>query len=424
MKTTNTFRLKLIDLLTGLKIYDALRLFKKEQYLSKKELDEIRKQRLDRLFAIAIKSTVYYTGFNSFDELPVLTKKIINNNPTDFLSNIYDGKLFKKSTSGSTGTPFFYNSSANAQSHLWAGLLHSWESSAYRFGDKVAIISGSALVKTSSRHSIFYQLMNMDVYPVGTLTDKIAAAYIEKIRQKKTRLIYGYAMAINIIADYMIQNNIAQIKGLLGIVSTAEMLTDKTRANIEKAFGCKVFNQYGCNEAGIASFECEQHQLHLISSRCMYEIDNEGNLIGTDLANEACILMKFKTGDLVEFSEEACSCGRNYPVIKNIIGRSDDIITDRNNKKIHSSYFNFMFKKDKSIKQYQVLFDEKSLCLNLLVDDDFSDKNYHHLMSSVKDDLDFEEYEIKTVEQFYTNKNLKHTYIIDKRKHKQPTLTV
>ena len=195
-----------------------------------------------------------------------------------------------------------------------------------------------------------------------------------------------------------------------------QMLTEKIRANIEKAFGVKVFNQYGCNEAGIAAFECEHHNLHLISSRSVYEIDAEGRLIGTDLANKACIFMKFNTGDIVEFSQEVCTCGRHYPVIEKIIGRSDELITDKSNKKIHSSYFNFLFKKDKSIMQYQVCFDEKSIQLNLKVDQDFSEKNYHHYMNLLKTDFDFEVYEIKINEKFYSGSNAKHAFIIDKRK--------
>ena len=416
MKTANFLRLKLIDLVGGLQIYDVFQMLKKHQYLPKEELDKIRQYKLAKLFADAKQSTFHYAPFNSFSELPVLTKKIINKNPAHFLSTFYQGKLIKKSTSGSTGSPFIYYSSAEAQSHLWAGLLLSWESTGYRFGDKVAFVAGSALIKSGRKHQLFYRLFNLEQYPAGIMTDETIARYIESMRSKKIKLICGYAMAINIIADYMIREKITPLQGLHGIVCTAEMLTEKIRANIEKAFGVKVFNQYGCNEAGIAAFECEHHNLHLISSRSVYEIDAEGRLIGTDLANKACIFMKFNTGDIVEFSQEVCTCGRHYPVIEKIIGRSDELITDKSNKKIHSSYFNFLFKKDKSIMQYQVCFDEKSIQLNLKVDQDFSEKNYHHYMNLLKTDFDFEVYEIKINEKFYSGSNAKHAFIIDKRK--------
>ncbi len=421
MKKINLLRLKFIDRITGLKIYDVLQLFKKHQYLPTEELDNIRQEKLNTLFSIAKRSAIYYAPFDNYNELPILTKKVISENPSHFLSGIYHNKLIKKSTSGSTGTPFVYYTSPDAQSYLWAGLLLSWEVPGYQFGDKVAFIAGSALAKKSIKHEVFYKLMNIDIYPVAIITDESIVRYIELIRRKNTKLIYGYATAINIIADYIIQNNISPIPGLCGIVCTAEMLTEKTRTNIEKAFSVKVFNQYGCNEAGIAAFECEQHQLHLISSRCIYEIDDEGVLLSTDLANEACIFMKYNTGDIVEFCDEVCSCGRSYPVIKNVVGRCDEIIVDRKNKKIHCVYFNFLFKDDKSIRQYQVLFDDRSITIYLQVGSDFSEKNYRYYINSMRDNFDFESYDIKTNEKFYSRSNLKHSFIIDKRKYKLGT---
>jgi len=416
MKPLNILRLKIIDLVGGLQIYDVFGMLKKHQYLPKEELDKIREEKLAALFAVARQSTIHYAAFSSFKDLPVLTKKIINKTPANFFSSWYRGKIIKKSTSGSTGSPFAYHSSTEAQSHLWAGLLLSWENTGYSFGEKVAFIAGSALIKSTKKHQVFYKLLNLEQYPAGIWTDETIQQYLESMRHKKVKLICGYAMSINVIADYILREGVPPLKDLRGIVCTAEMLTDKIRANIEKAFGVKVFNQYGCNEAGIAAFECDHHSLHLISSRSVYEIDAEGRLIGTDLTNSAYIFMKFNTGDLVEFSEKACTCGRQYPVIKKIVGRSDDLITDMKNKKIHSSYFNFLFKKDKSIMQYQVVFDERSICMNLMVDQHFSEKNYEFYMNLIKSNFDFEVYEVKTNEKFYSGSNSKHAFIIDKRK--------
>ena len=42
MKKINLLRLKFIDRIAGLKIYEVLQLLKKHQYLPKEELDKIR----------------------------------------------------------------------------------------------------------------------------------------------------------------------------------------------------------------------------------------------------------------------------------------------------------------------------------------------------------------------------------------------
>ena len=416
MKQVSFNRLKFIDAIAGLRIAEVLDTFKKHQFLPKEEIDKVRKQKLDELFSIAQQSTVYYSQYNIYSELPILTKSVMKKNPDNFLSSVYKGKLFKKTTGGTTGTPFIYYTSVNAQSHLWAGLLLSWEVPGYRFGEKVAFIAGNALMKSTTKHGIFYRLMNISVYPAATMSEEIIASYLESMRKKKTKLIYGYAMAINTVADYINNNNVPALPELKGLISTSEMLTDVMRVNIEKAFGVKVYNQYGCNEAGISAFECEQGKMHLISSRCIYETDEEGKLSGTDLANEAYIFMKYDTGDMVEVCEDKCCCGRSYPVIKKIIGRSNDLVIDKKNKIFHSSYFNFLFKKDKSIRQYQVLFDEHSISINLMVDEDFTDNKQQDYLEMIKRNLLFDQYDIKTNEKFYSKSNAKHSYIIDKRK--------
>jgi phenylacetate-CoA ligase len=420
-KKISMLKLRLIDTLSGTEIKETLRMLQVHQYLPAEELDAIRQKRLDDLFYTARTSTVYYSQFSSYHTLPELTKQIMKERPADFHSSSYNGKTFKKYTGGTTGTPFPYQTSELAQSYLWAGLMMSWEGCGYEFGDRVAFIAGSALIKTDTKHKVFYKLLNVDKYPVASMDDEVIAAHLTKLRSRNTKVIYGYAMSINLIADYMQRHHIAPMKDLKGIVCTSEVLTDKMRANIENAFQVKVYNQYGCNEAGLSGFECTHGNMHLISSRCFYEINENGVLLSTDLSNDAYIFMKYNTGDIVHFSNNRCGCGRNYPVISKIEGRGNELLVDQRNKVIHSSYFNLLFKNDHSIKQYQVTFDESSVYINLKVDNTFNSSNRQFYLELIKGDFAFDRYEIATNQQFYTGKNLKHTFIIDKRK--QPGLT-
>ena len=417
LKKINMLKLKLIDSLSGMEVYKTLQMLRVHQYLPEEELNAIRQQQFDHLFNVAKTSTVYYSQFNSYEELPELTKQVMKKNPTDFLSSSYKGKLFKKFTGGTTGTPFPYHTSELSQSFLWAGLMLSWESCGYTFGDRVAFIAGSALIKTDSKHKVFYKLLNIDRYPVASMDDKIIKKHLDVLRKRNTQVIYGYAMAINLIADYILQNNLPPIQGLKGITCTSEVLTDKMRENIEKAFKVKVYNQYGCNEAGLSAFECEKGSMHLISSRCMYEVNDDGVLISTDLANDAYLFLKYNTGDIVQFGKNECSCGRHYPVITNIEGRGNELLVDMENKKIHSSYFNLMFKNDTAIKQFQVTFDETSVYINLMVEEGFNKKQYY--LNLMKKNFTFDHYVIKTNEQFHRGSNLKHTFIVDKRKKQE-----
>lgn len=407
-------RLHALDRIAGLRIHSFLSLIEEEQYLPDYELTSIRNERLQRVFEIAHRYAPSYQHFDCYEDLPPLSKQAVRKQPASFMSPLYKGKRIQKYTSGSTGTPFKYQTCTWAQSFLWAGLIHSWQVCGYRFGDRVGFIAGSSLVKPGLKHRLFYRLMNIDTYPVAYLTDGIIKKYLQKIEANNTKVLYGYATAINMLADYLLKYKISPPACLSGIICTAEMLNDNVRANLEKAFGVKIYNQYGCNEAGISAFECEHGSLHLISSRCMYEVSQDGHLLGTDLFNRASLFLKYDTTDLVAFAGERCSCGRIYPVINTLIGRSDDVITDMNDKKIHCAFFNFLFKNDCSLHQYQIVYDRRSIRLILKVNEHFTENDRKKYLSVLKEHLCFDRYEVVTNEPFVCNHSLKHTFIIKK----------
>jgi len=415
--TEDSLRLKAIDLFGGLNICKVLETINSHQFMPKAALDQIRQERLKELFQVAQKTTDYYAAFKSLDEVPVLTKDIIQQNPNAFISSSYKKKLFKKATGGSTGVTLNYFGSVSTQSYLWAGLIHSWKIAGYQCGDRVAFISGSALIKSDFMHGIFYKLLNVKAYDAFAIDEKSIGHFIADIIETRASIIFGYAMVMSLVADYIHAKKNILFPHLKGIICTSEVLTDVMRKNIENAFGVKVYNQYGCHDAGVMAFECEHQQMHLLSTRTVYELDNNGRFTSTDLENDAFIFMKYDTGDIVTFSNDECTCGRKYPVISKILGRSNDIIIDMDHKKLHSNIFNIMFRKDPSIHQFQILFDHESFALYLAVDNSKPHMEYNRIMEEIKRMLHFNAYEIVINAPFIKACNAKHRYIINTTNH-------
>lgn len=407
-------RLQLIDLIRGTRMLSALHELKMHQHLDKAELERISQKRLEILYQKAKNNTSYYAGFASYEDVPVTTKEIIRANTPGLISKAYKGKLQKKQSGGSTGIPLVYYTTSASQSYLWAGIIMSWESAGYKMGDKVAFIAGTSLIKTGIAHKAFYTLFNIDIYPATPLNEETLKAHAENIRNRKTAIIYGYANVINELADYVRSKNI-QFNNLKGIVCTAEILKESVRKNIESAFGVKVINQYGCNESGTSAFECKHNSLHLISSKISYFNDNEGNLICTDLMNEGFIMLKYYTGDILEFSDKGCSCGSNFPVIQQVIGRTSDIVIDRLNNRLHDSFFYFLFKYEPSVKKFQTTYDNNSITVNIQTDGSQPHEFYLPFLDKVKDQVKFDNYTIILNEPFILTKNAKHKQIIDNR---------
>jgi phenylacetate-coenzyme A ligase PaaK-like adenylate-forming protein len=135
------------------------------------------------------------------------------------------------------------------------------------------------------------------------------------------------------------------------------------REKIEKIFRSPVFDEYGCNDGGLISYECNEHKgLHYAAEKTIVEVaeDNRphlpggyGEVILTDLYNYSMPFIKYKNGDIAKLSKSNCSCGRGLPLIESVHGRNGDIL------KFHERYIatpalTLIFK-DFSLEQYQLI---------------------------------------------------------------------
>lgn len=116
-----------------------------------------------------------------------------------------------------------------------------------------------------------------------------------------------------------------------GVISYAEVLDDAARAEIEAAFGVRAAQIYQGAEGFIAS-TCHEGRLHLNEDALFIEAFDAGDSLGgacklvvTDLYRRAQPFIRYSMGDLVELSDNACTCGSCFRVVERIHGRADDI---------------------------------------------------------------------------------------------------
>jgi phenylacetate-CoA ligase len=407
-----------IDLLRGTNVLNALTAIQNEQYKSYENLMSISNERNTQLLEYANKQVPFYKSFKTAEQFPVLTKALVKTNPEGFKSVSYRGKLDKKATGGSTGIPLIYLTTREAQSFMWAGIIHSWKIVGYNLGDKVAFIAGTAIAKQDFKHQVFYSLMNVSIYSAFNMTEETILAYLISIKENRIKLIYGYPTAINFIASYLNNHQHLKFPDLKGIVVTSEVLENKHRLNIQNAFHVPVRNQYGCNEAGISAFECENGNLHLINTASKISFDQDGNLLGTNLVNKGFVLINYHTGDKLSINQsQACACKRGYPIISEIIGRSVDMIVDMKGISIHSAFFSYLFRPNPEIEQFQIQFNESDIDVYIQVNKDLSYQFlYDKYIQKVKQYFKFENYHLHVNTPFLISTNAKHRYVIDNRK--------
>lgn len=110
-----------------------------------------------------------------------------------------------------------------------------------------------------------------------------------------------------------------------------------TREAIEALWDAEVFDFYGISDIfGACGAQCEAHDgLHIAEDQMLVEVVDEttglpvkegerGEMLLTTLRKEVRPMIRFRTGDIVTYTNEKCSCGRTLKRIK-VVGRIDDM---------------------------------------------------------------------------------------------------
>ena len=359
-------RFGLIDLARGTNSIELLRDLESIQFESPEAIKGRQEALLKTYVDLVRRSSSLYEIYQGITQFPVIDKKFANENRDMLLNRNYRGKIFRKKTGGSTGQPFVYITGTMSQSYLWAAILLSWRVAGYRLGEPVAFLAGSSIFSSGYKQFIYYKLMNVRLFSAFDMSATSLSAYRDAIARGGFRLLYGYASAIHQLALHLLAESARPGFSLRGVVCTAEILTPAMREIIEVAFGVPCFSQYGCHDAGVSAYECEQRNgFHLITTCCYPEILEGGRFISTDISNDAFFLPRYDTGDLVTMANKPCSCGRGFPLINEVIGRANDMVSDQVGNTVHSEFFTHMFREDGRILAFQVLYDARRLVVNL-----------------------------------------------------------
>lgn len=113
----------------------------------------------------------------------------------------------------------------------------------------------------------------------------------------------------------------------------------ETRQRIEALWCAKVYDYYGLSDIfGACAGMCEeQHGLHWAEDHILVEVldpetgepvgkGKRGELVLTTLKKTARPMIRFRTGDIVSFTDEPCACGRTSQRMLGTHGRLDDML--------------------------------------------------------------------------------------------------
>lgn len=335
--------------------------------------------------------------------LPILSKEIRKSEVETIKNNNPKRKVISVDyTSGTTGTPTktYSDKYTNAMSFaLWNRFHYSIDLNKQ---DKNIRFSGNLITDPKRNKPPFWVYNKTDnqlLMSVYNLKEENFKSYVDKIIQFKPVYLDGFPSSICLLAEYINKNEIKLAFQPKLICTTAETLFEYQRNQIEKAFKCKVFNQYASSEGSPFITECRYGKMHIEEDSGVFEFldDNDqpvepgqiGRMVITSLRNWKTPLIRYDILDYVKLASdnEECKCGSPFKFVENVYGRANDMLWTFEKGYVSGGVASAL-KKFNGIKQVQIVQkNPKTLYIHIIKDSQYEASNEEKIIKNLKDRL-------------------------------------
>ena len=241
------------------------------------------------------------------------------------------------SSSGTTGTPVIIPYTAKDVDDWAIMFKRCYETAGITNMDRIQITPGYGLWTAGIGFQNGAEKLGAMVIPMGPgNTDK----QLQMMQDMKSTVLCSTSSYALLLAEEIekrgIKDNIHLKKGVIG----SERWSDKMRKHISESLGIELYDIYGLTEIygpGIG-INCEYNEgMHYWDDFLYIEVidpktgepvpDGEmGEIVITTLVKEGAPLIRYRTHDLSRIIPGKCKCGRCYPRLDTIMGRTDDMM--------------------------------------------------------------------------------------------------
>jgi phenylacetate-CoA ligase len=270
--------------------------------------------------------------------LPIIDRLAVRSKGNEF-RRVDIPHQFTLSTSGTTGSPMTIYCDRESRALHYAFFDRLWGSAGIRPGeDWRATFYGRTILSPSQKCAPYWRfdLAQRNVlFSSYHISRDSVSAYTSELRRVRPRLVVGYPSSLARLAELALQAG-CELPQPGMVMTTAEMLSDRQRSAIQRAFGVPVTDQYGCTEMTHFVAQCPLGSYHIHLEHGLIEILREdgspcsngevGQVVVTGLVNRAMPLLRYRLADTASLSDDTCSCGSPFPALARILGRSDDVL--------------------------------------------------------------------------------------------------
>jgi len=273
-----------------------------------------------------------------FESLPFTSKEELRDAYPLGIAAVPDTEIVRiHSSSGTTGTPIIIPYTQK-DVHDWAIMFaRCYEIAGITKADRIQVTPGYGLWTAGIGFQLGAELLGAMAIPMGPgNTEKQLNMMIDMGTTVITATSSFALLLAEEIAKRGLRDKIKLKKGVIG----SERWGDKMRARISSELGIELYDIYGLTEIygpGIG-ISCEHDcGMHIFDDYLYIEVvdpitgknlpDGEvGELVITTLKKEGAPLIRYRTHDLTSIIPGECKCGRSYPRIATLTGRTDDMV--------------------------------------------------------------------------------------------------
>ena len=358
-------------------------------------------------------------------KIPILTKDIIQNNTRDLQANNVTSHAFqKRSTGGTTGLPLsFYVEKAKWLAIHFAINRHYMSKAGYKPTSKVVSICG---INKSIKYHPFFRTIELSSFKTSKSDYEF---YFNTINKFNPGYITSFPSAFYLFTQYLIENNKSLNVDIKALFFHGEILPKWQKLFFKQTYNCKIFDQYGHREQCIFAISTPDidyynvypfYGFHEVLDKTNNIVTKEseiGEIVATSLMNKVFPFIRYKTGDLAKVTFDSKDSEKQYPLIKEIIGRTQEFIIDKDNNHIPiTGLYHIIAENLPHLKEFQLVQDSIGhILFNYLETKSLKDSEKKQIIDLFNNKLgDGFNYEFHPVQSIKRTKYGKYKYFIQK----------
>jgi len=281
-------------------------------------------------------------SYTEFQKIPITTKKEVQEFNEDFICVPQSEIIDFVTTSGTLGKPVSFALNEADLQRLATNEMESFKIVGVKKDDIVQITTTlDRRFMAGMAYFLGLRKLGAGIVRTGSGLPQLQWDSIARFKPKYLVAVPSFLLRM---IEYAELNNInfnkSSVKAVICIgepIRDLEFTLNSLGRKISELWNIELFSTYASTEMATAFTECEVHQGNhaqpeLIFTEILddagYPVKPEeiGELVVTTLQVETMPLLRFATGDMVSYTDEACKCGRNTLRLSPVVGRKNQMI--------------------------------------------------------------------------------------------------